>query len=463
MSVIVKKEDLDNKTEAKLLRDSKIRELRTNFAPYPKTHKLYAETKTEYIFPRAIGIEGKTWRKMYNTKKAKIKFTYQKSPYTGNGGDNPDPKGEDRQQEIVVTEGVEKLREDGHCFYHFSPGYGKTSCAVETVRRLRRTTLWVAFNTGIQKQAYDEFKKFSDARVYRYAPKKLPPNDAQVVIIGLMTAAKLSVEYLSRFQMVVLDEVDQSTAKSFFPLYVKICPDYLLGLSATIKKANGLDKALFKYFGPQKEFLYRFIEKKNATVIKVQTIFEPTIEMNENQRTGAMQVDPHEITRSLAENPARTRFIANHIKRDSLKGQCFVLSPRKELIFALNEELVKTGYDVDYKTVGKTTLDVTKRILIGGMQGTGRGLDTDANFIFILGIPSNIAQFAGRLRDPNGTIYIYVDKYSKFELDWSRKCMPYLKKLGCAIKFQTGDEESQDYVVQTAKKVKETSILDEYM
>ena len=125
--------------------------------------------------------------------------------------------------------------------------------------------------------------------------------------------------------------------------------------------------------------------------------------------------------------------------------------------------LVKDGYDVDYKTVGKSTLDKTKRIIIGGLQGTGRGVDTKAKFIYILGIPPNLAQFAGRLRDPHGVIYIYVDNYSKFEVDWTKKCMPYLKKLGCIIKFQNGNEDPQPYVVQTAKKAGSGSILDEYM
>ena len=304
MSIIVKKEDLDNKTEAKLLRDSKIREIRTNFNPYPKTHKLYAETSKEYIFPRTIGIEGKSWRKMYGTARHKIKFTYQKTPYTGNGGDHPDDKQEDRNQEEVVSEGVRQLKETGHCFYHFTPGYGKTSCAIETIRRLKRTTLWIVYNTSVKTQTYEELKEFSDARAYIYQKNKVPPDDAQIVIMGLVTAAKpyITVEYLSRFQMVVLDEVDQSTAKSFFPLYVKMCPDYLLGLSATIKKANGLDKALFKYFGPQKDFIYRFIKKDKATVIKVQTEFEPNIEMVENHRTGNLQVNSHEVNKSLAEN-----------------------------------------------------------------------------------------------------------------------------------------------------------------
>lgn len=464
MSIIVKKEDLDKKTEAKLLKDSKIRELKTQYKPYPKTHKLYVETGQEYIFPRAIGIEGKSWREQYGTSKYKINFNYEKTPYTGNEGENPDEKGEDRDQESVVREGVQQLKERGYSFYHFSTGYGKTLCGIETIRRLKRTTLWVVFNALVQEQTYKEFKEFTDARVHWYKTTKEPPEDAQVVVVGLKKASNLPLSFLSRFQTVVLDEVDQTAAKSFFPLFPKICPDYLLGLSATVKKSDGLYRALYKYFGPQKEFIYRFIEKPNATVIKVQTDFIPNIEMIDNVKTGNVQVDTHEVNRSLAENKDRNKMIVKLVRKKSVEGQCFILSPRKENIMDLYERLDKKGYDVDYKTVGKKDIDKTKRIIIGGLQGTGRGFDCKAKFLFILGIPPRLEQFAGRLRDPNGSIYIFVDNYEKFESDWKKKCLPYLKKLGCKLKFQNGLDDPQEYVVQKApKKKKDESIIDAYI
>lgn len=463
MSIIVKKEDLDKKQEAKLLKESKIRELKTQYSPYPKTHKLYVETGREYIFPRALGIPGKCWREAYGAPKYKIKFNYDKKPYTGNEGDNPDEKGEDRNQEAVVQEGISRLKELGYCFYHFSTGYGKTSCAVETIRRLGRTTLWVVFNSLVQEQTYKEFKEYTDSRVHWYKTTKEPPEDAQIVVVGLKKAANLPISFLSRFQTVVLDEVDQTAAKSFFPLFPKICPDYLLGLSATIQKSDGLYRALFKYFGPQKDFIYRFIEKPNATVIKVQTEFVPNIEIVENAVTGNTQVDNHEVNKSLAENKKRNKMIAKLVAQKSLEGQCFVLSPRKESILELYNLFNDKGYEVDYKTVGKKDIDKTKRIIIGGLQGSGRGFDTKAKFLFILGVPPKLEQFAGRLRDPNGSIYIFVDKYEKFESDWTKKCLPYLKKLGCILKFQNGMEEPQEYVVQRAPRKKEVSIIDEYL
>jgi len=461
MSFIVDKKDLDKKQEAFLLKESKIRELKTQYKPYPKTHKLYIETETQYIFPRAIGISGKSWRSAYNTPKYKISFVYQKKPYTGNEGEVPDNKGEDRNQEEAICEGINRLKKDGHCFYNFSTGYGKTLCGIETIRRLGRTTLWIVFNDLVQQQTRDEFKEFTNARIYWYKTTKEPPEDAQIVIVGLKKAATLPLKFLSRFQTVVLDEVDQTTAKSFFPLFPKICPDYLLGLSATIKKSDGLHRALFKYFGPEKEFIKRFIQKENATVIKIQTPFIPNIEMVENPRTGNTQINIHEVNKSLAENNKRNKMILKLVAEKSIVGQCLVLSPRKENIITLWEKLNEKGYDVDYKTVGKKDLDKSKSIIIAGLQGTGRGFDCNAKFLFILGVPSKLEQFAGRLRDPNGTIYIFVDNFEKFENDWTKKCLPYLKKLGPKIMFQNGLESPKEYAIQ--KTSKHGSIIDEYM
>jgi hypothetical protein len=461
MSLIVKKDEITKKEEAKLLKDSKVRELKTQYKLYPKTHRLYVETAQEYIFPRTIGIEGKSWRKMYGTPKYKIKFNYDKIPYTGNYGDHPDEKGEDRNQEEVVQEGVKRLKENGHVFYHFSTGYGKTSCGLETIRRLGRVTLWVVFNVLVQEQTYKEIKNFTDAKVEWYKTKKEPSDDAQIVIVGLRKASGLTAKFLSRFQTVVLDEVDQTPAKTFFPLFPKICPDYLLGLSATTKKSNGLDKTLTKYFGPTKDFIYRFIEKPDVTVIKLQTTFSPNIEMIENVKLGTTQVDNHEVNRSLAENNERNRMLLKSIREKSIDGQCLVLSPRKENIKWFYDKLKKKGYDVDYKTTGKKDIDKSKRILIAGLQGAGRGFDCKAKYLYILGVPPKIQQIIGRLRDPHGFVYIVVDNYSKFEYDWTKKCMPYIRKLNCKIQFQNELEEPQDYVVQKVQK--EISIIDQYM
>lgn len=464
MSIFVEKASLTKKDEIQLLKHSKVKELRTNFKPFPKTHKLYIETETFYVCPRAIGIPGKSYRKHFKTPRFKILFDYEKYPFTGNGGDNPDDKEEDRNQEETIQLGIDKLVAQGHAFYWFSTGYGKTLCAIETVRRLGRVTLWVVFNLDVQQQTYDELKKFSNAKVEWYKNKKEPSESAQIVIVGLKKAATLPVSFLSRFQTVVLDEVDQAPAKSFFPLFPKICPDYLLGLSATTKKSNGLDKTLHKYFGPEKEFIYRFVTKENVTAIKVQTNFIPNLQIVTNV-LGDTQIDKHEIDKSLAENKARNKLIFNLVAEKSKDGQCLVLSPRQENIRWLYDKFAGAGYDVDYKTVGKQNLDKTKRILIAGMMGSARGMDCKAKYVFLLGMPHNMMQAGGRLRDPHGFLYIFIDKFEKFELEWNRKCIPYFRKLECKIMFtvQNDTELSELRPWTVPKKAKEESIIDSYV
>ena len=518
MSLIVNKKDLSPKEEALLLKQSKIQELRTNFNPYPKTHKLYKDMGSYYIFPRAIGIPGKTWQEYHSLPDYKIKFTCSTKLFTGNDGENPDIRGENRNQVEIINECMKQFKERGYSFLNLSTGLGKTLCAMHAIQKLGRRALFIVFNLELQQQTYDEIKKNTDARVVWFRGKKEPPPDTQIVVCGLVKAAKSDIKFLSSFQTLVLDECDQTAAISYLPVFLKSCPTYLLGLSATIKKSNGFEKMMYKYFGSKDEFIYRFIKKPNASVVKYQTNFIPNIETKVNV-LGDIQIDQHEINKSLAENVDRNELIANLVYEKSLDGQCLVLSPRKENIHWLYEKLLervsgkskkeflkqcdqflkpkwkeylkeftlvekakfisenskrqslresaaafyKASQMVDFKTVGKKNIDKNCQILIGGLMSCGRGFDCKAKYVFILGIPPNLTQFAGRLRDPFGSIYIFVDKWDKFENDWTKKSMPYLRQLGCKIFFQTqGDDAHQPYILVKKKKEVYVPILDDF-
>lgn len=513
MSLIIDKVDLSPKEEALLLKLSKVKELRTNFNPYPKTYKLYVDAGSSYIFPRAIGIKGKTWQEYYSLQDYNIKFSCKKQLFTGNAGNNPDKDGQDRNQYETVKEGVKILKDTGYVFYNFSTGYGKTQCAIETIRQLGRRCLWLVYNSELQKQTFSEIKENTNAKVYWFQGKDSPPDTAQIVICGLVKATRLDSSFLSTFQTLVLDECDQTAAKSYFPLFLKSCPTFLLGLSATTKKSNGMEKVMYKYFGEKETFIYRFIEKPNSTIVKFQTPFVPNIQTQVNT-LGQLQVDQHEISKSLAENLDRNRLVLDIVYEKAKDGQCLVLSPRQENIHWLARKLsimytripkekfltamqihlkpkwkellhdhplefraeyiiqysknsilvhsAKRYIDamkmVDYKTVGKKNIDKTSRVLIGGLQSCGRGFDCRAKYLFLLGIPPNLTQFVGRLRDPNGFVYIFVDQYQKFESDWSKKAMPYLRKLGCQLFFQNVDEEMKPYAVEAKVAVDEECV-----
>jgi len=155
----------------------------------------------------------------------------------------------------------------------------------------------------------------------------------------------------------------------------------------------------------------------------------------------------------------RNKVALQLIKDVSTQGQVLVLSPRKENIVWLAERLTRDGYENDYKTVGKKKMDKKKPILLGGLQGCGRGYDTEAKILVILGIMSKPTQFVGRLRDPEGKVYVLVDKYEKHEKIWLENWMPYLRKLECAVFFQVqGEDEIKEYIVKRRSK-KDVSLL----
>ena len=436
MSLYVDKKSITPKQKLQLLKLCKVKEVVKNpvFQKFPKTYKLYKETPDDYIIPRTVAkimnVHGKSFREKHSLKINKVKFSCSMPLY---GKDNPDPKAENRDQESNVQLAVTSLKEKGYCFLNFSTGFGKSLSALHVIQRLKVTCLFLVKAVENQKQTYKSFKDASDARVHHYVGKKVPPNDAQIVVCGLIKACKLSTTYLSRFQFVIIDEADEAMAPSFFELLKKFCPDYFLGLSATMKKSTGLDKALYKYFGEKPDILVEFITKPNVTAVKVQTRFKPNIEYK--TVNGEFQIDRHEMSRSLAVNNDRNRFICKFIKHHCTDGQVLILSPRTENIPILAEMATKYNKTSDFKTVGKSTIDKSVDVLVVGMMGAGRGFDCKCKYLFLLGTPINAIQNIGRLRDPNGTIFLFVDNDDRSELGFKRKSLPHLKKLKTKIYF----------------------------
>jgi superfamily II DNA or RNA helicase len=345
--------------------------------------------------------------------KKKLYTTKQPAPV----GTVLDPKGS-RDQDDVVAEALDQLERNRVVFISASPGAGKTSMAAYVAAKFKLKTLVLCHITKVLDQWVKEFETWSNATVQRVtASKGLDPN-AEVYVCGVMTAKKIPREEFAEIGLVIVDEAHIATKTLFSEVLLKVQPKYLIGLSATPRRADGLQKLLTVWFGPSKGFVHRH-EVKDFVVYKIETPYRPTIKYQ--IRYGKPpSPDWNVVINSIAYNEERQNYVVG-LTQQHPDHRIMVMSDRIEECSAIYDKLVELGEDpVFLAGTSKKKMDTTKhRILVAGRKKAGTGFDDPGLTMLVLCTTCKMVnQFEGRIRTTNNIIYDLVDDYRTFETHW---------------------------------------------
>ncbi len=146
-------------------------------------------------------------------------------------------------------------------------------------------------------------------KVQKVTGKVLDP-EADFYVMGVLKASKMSRASLEEVGGVVLDEAHITVKETFEGALLKFQPLWVLGLSATPRRPDGLHSVLEMYFGDKENFVMRK-ETKPFTAYKIETNFIP--EIRYISRQGKRIVDWGLVISSLAESPERQKFIVNRL------------------------------------------------------------------------------------------------------------------------------------------------------
>lgn len=413
-----------------------------NYNPYPRPVELFAvDEKGMCWFPFALSDDIECVHKSFDD--------FSPSSYDVKGvlyTLETDPKGLERDQQQVWREAVNSLKKTNRVFMNLSTGFGKSALAVHVASIVKRGKIMVTvFNSTVQKQWKRTFKDFSNAKVQHVVGKKPLDPTAHVYIVGLKKASAADRSFFSSISTLIIDEVDQLPAKTLIQTMKLIAPVYLIGLTATINRDDNMHQALYSYFGDRSTFIKRFITK-DFDVIKYQTQFKPTVEYKDDGG-----IDDCVLTASIAYNEKRQSMIAE-LCRTYFEEKILVLSKRIEEIEAIYN-LLKETESVDYKTTHKVNWDTNCRILIGGFQSCGRGVDIPNLSVLILASSVNhVEQNEGRIRANNNLIIDIVDNHPIYDRRWAKRKTWYVKR-GATLFYQIdGTDDVHHIPVKQRKK-----------
>jgi superfamily II DNA or RNA helicase len=329
-------------------------------------------------------------------------------------------------QKEVKTEAISHLNKFGSTIIAAFPGYGKTALAIYIATKIKLKTLIVSHRIVLINQWKTSIEKFCPNATIQILTSKSVMEDCDFYIMNAANVPKHDHDFYKDIGFFIADEVHLIMAKGLSECMQRIVPRYVMGLSATPYREDGLNILLDLYFGTRK--IHRKLFRKH-NVYKIKTNLVPKVELAVNGR-----INWGVILDSQCNNKDRNDMIVRIIKFFP-KRVFLVLCKRVIQGTYLVKRLQEEGEDVTSLIGKQQTFEQKSRILVGISSKVGTGFDHPRLDALILAsdIQAYFIQYLGRcMRTQHGTPLIFdiVDKNPILEKHFKVRRSIYLEHGG---------------------------------
>ena len=326
-------------------------------------------------------------------------------------------------------------------------GGGKTVIAINIACRLKLKTLFISHKDFLNVQFAERVKMFSpDSTIGIIKQNKVDIENKDFVVGSLQSIAMRDYDpdIFKDFGLVIIDEVHHCSAEVFSQALIKTCSPFVLGLSATLNRKDGLRKVFEWFIGKP---VIKLINNTDDNDIDVKyyhfTSNNPEYNRIETMFNG--KISAVKMLGNVVSYKPRIQFIVEAIKENMTKErQLLVLSERKALLNDIYTLLNNNNTDFDY-TMGyyiggmsQTKLNESAKanIILATTHMSSEGLDIPTlNSLILVSPMSDIEQSVGRIlrskvsdRIIKPLIIDIVDNFSIFTNRFNKRKAYYKKK-----------------------------------
>lgn len=349
------------------------------------------------------------------------------------------------------------LKKSGGGLLSLPTGYGKTTVALHIICRMATKTLVVVHKEFLLNQWAERIAQFvPSARIGRIQGDLIDTQDKDIVIGMLQSLSMKSYDssIFNEFGLTVIDETHHVCAKTFSRFLMKYNTRYILGLSATLERKDGLSHVLNWFMG---DVLYKTERKgkDNVEIIKKSFTCDtyddpfPTNRMNKiNLSEGINQltkIDERntliiEIVKQCLQENRRVLILTDRRKHCELLKEC------------MDTHLLSSGLYIGGMKQEELKVSETCDVIMGTYSLANEGLDIPHLDTLILATPkSDVIQSVGRiLRETIGKVneprvYDIVDTWGCFNAQYYKRCK-YYKESGFRVICAKGKNKQTEYV-----------------
>jgi superfamily II DNA or RNA helicase len=311
------------------------------------------------------------------------------------------------EQIIVEDEALSILSEQKSVIISTYTGFGKTVIAIDIAKKLGYKTLIIVNKIILMNQWKKSIEKFLSATSQILKCKEPIDDTVDFYIVNAINVPKLKRSSLVNIKTVIVDECHLIMAETLSKSLHYVNPDFLIGLSATPYRLDGLNSLLTFYFG--EKCVDRKMKRKHI-VYRVNTGFKPTVETGSNGK-----IVWNSVLESQARDDSRNQLIIKLTQSlfldKSTKPYILILIKRIEHGELLFHKLNEVGIKAETLFGKKQTYDDTVQVLIGSTQKTGTGFDFPKLNVLLLAtdVQDYFIQILGRIFRDQYSIPIIFD------------------------------------------------------
>jgi superfamily II DNA or RNA helicase len=393
-------------------------------------YKVYLENENKLYLPKFYGIEkfGKPEQNILPDGKD-IDVTFSLSLK--------------EEQKIPAKHTLNAYHEKGGGILSLPCGFGKTILALYFISQLKKKTIVIVHKEFLMNQWIERIQfALPMAKIGILQGDKCEIKSSDIIIAMLQTLSmkEFPADTFDEVGHVIIDECHRIPSKVFCRALMKINSKYMLGLSATPNRKDGLTKVLKWYIG---DIIYSVKSSEKNTVKVNRYILESNVEEYNKEVTSFRgQVQIATMINNISFYYKRTRLIMEKVAEEIHKNptrQFLILSDRKqhlEDMFKIAGELQipSTGYYVGGMKKEKLKASESCRLLLGTYPMANEGLDIPSLNALVLATPkSDIIQSIGRIcrkkhENIDPLIIDVVDSFSIFENQARKRLKVYEKK-----------------------------------
>lgn len=337
-------------------------------------------------------------------------------------------------QKQVKEEAISSLNKKSSTMLALYPGFGKTSMSIYLASKIGLKTLIICHRIILLNQWEEAIKRFiDDAKVSLVKPgmsnKKIKEaEDSQFLLVNAQNVKTLGEEFFKNIGvgLVIVDEIHLILCESLSECLGYLCPRYLLGLSATPYRADGMDKLLDFYFGEEK--IVRELYHPHI-VYKIDT----GIEYEEDSK------DWNALISAQSSHEKRNKFIVDiilHFKDRNFLVLCKRIEQSKTIFNYLQEE----KENVSLIAEDNNKFDKDSRVIVAttGKAGVGFSVDSIDSLILASDIQAYFEQYMCRCirrEDVSPIIFDLVDDDKALKRHFSERKKVYQKAGGVIHNF----------------------------